>query len=347
MKLGFPFSLALITYLLTLVFKNNPDLTEKWYSTGIYPQIAYPLSSFSALFPFSLDDTFYVLLTTFFVIGLILVSVKQIRLTSFTIRLLQTIALLYSAFYFLWGFNYFRQPAHLRMQIEKSEPNTENFAEVFKLVAEYTNKAYTSWQDQDTLNFQPILEPSINELQTFLPVEYPGGMRRIKNISFSNFFAKATILGYYGPFFNEAHINKHLSVWDKPVVTAHEMCHQLGITSEAEANFYAWLITTNSENKFANYCGWLYSLGFFIYQSKDIFSKEDLMSMIKPEVINDYRSRHKHWHKLRNKTIDKTASKVNDVYLKSNNVKKGIDDYNGMVQLIIDFYLSEHKEIIF
>jgi len=342
-----PFLLAICTFLLSVIFKKNPEITESIYSQILYPRISYLLSGFSKLFPFSLDDTFYVGLVLLFVFGLLLVVFKKKKISWFVLRVFQTISIVYFLFYWLWGFNYFRQDAHHRLALEKSEVNNEKFVEVFNVVIENANNSYISFVGKDTINYNPELESTINRLKGLLKIDYPNGSRRVKNISFSDFFAKASILGYYGPFFNEVHVNTYLSVWDKPIVIAHEMSHQFGITSEAEANFYAWMITINSNDAYTNYCGWLYALGFFLYQAKDLENIEEMIQKIRPEVIEDFKSKRAYWRKLRNKKIDSAARKVNDAYLKSNNVKKGIADYGGMVQLIIDYYLSGKDKEVF
>ncbi len=342
-----PFLLASCTFFISLIFKNNPEITEKLYSRNLYPVIATLLSGFSGLFPFSIDDVFYVSLILLLIVGLVIVLLKKKTIVWLIIKMLQGVAIIYFIFYWFWGFNYFRQDAHHRLGIEKSEPDNELFIEVFNLVIEETNNSYTSFVGKDTVNYQSKLEPAIEKLKDVLNVSYPNGNRRIKNILFSDFFAKASILGYYGPFFNEVHVNSYLSVWDKPIVTAHEMSHQLGVTSEGEANFYAWMITVNSDDRFANYSGWLYALGFFLYQSKDLENRKEMIQKIKPEVVADYKARRQYWQKRRSKKIDNAARKVNDAYLKSNNVKKGVADYGGMVQLIIDFYLSDKDNKVF
>lgn len=248
---------------------------------------------------------------------------------------------MYALFYWLWGFNYYRQPAHQRLQLTKSLASDSIFSRNFGHVIKQVNFHYTP-----QINFKPyandsMIESSYKNMSDFFNFEYPMGKSRMKYISFSDFFAKATILGYYGPFFNETHINKHLTVWDIPVVSAHEKSHRLGVTSEAEAGFYGWLTCVNSEDSFTQYAGWMYALDYFVYQSRDIENRKELIAKIRPEVINDMRVRNKHWRAWRNEKIDKVASKVNDAYLKSNNIKKGIDDYNGVVQLIVDYLEQE------
>ncbi len=342
-----PFLLAICTFLLSVLFKNNPEITENIYSKSIYPVMASLLSGFSKLFPFSVDDVFYVTIVLLVIIGIVLVIFKKKKILWLVLKIFQGLAIVYFMFYWFWGFNYYRQDAHHRLHIEKTKADNKVFVEVFKLVIEQTNNSYISFVGKDTVNYQSKLESTIDQLKDVLHVNYPNGSRRIKNISFSDFFAKASILGYYGPFFNEVHVNSYLSVWDIPIVTAHEMSHQLGITSEGEANFYAWMITVNSDDRFANYSGWLYALGFFLYQSKDLENRKELIETIRPEVVEDYKARRKYWQRLRSEKIDNAARKVNDAYLKSNNVKKGIADYGNMVQLIIDFYMSGKGEEVF
>lgn len=43
---------------------------------------------------------------------------------------------------------------------------------------------------------------------------------------------------------------------------------------------------------------------------------------------------------LRNEKVDKVATKVNDTYLKTNKVEKGIEDYKGVVKYAMDFSLD-------
>ncbi len=336
----FPFGLALFTFSISLLFRSYPVVTEKFYSVTIYPEIASILSEVSVLLPFSLGDLFYIGLFTAFVIGITLLIFRKIALKSFVIRLLQVLAWIYIAFYWLWGFNYFRLDAHARLDLKQNSASTDVFIKTFNEIVNQTNKSYTPNSKLSNDEYIYELDSTFHMLQNKLDIQYPCGVRRVKHITFSNFFAKATILGYYGPFFNEVHVNRYLSVWDKPVVIAHEMSHQFGITSEAEANFYAWIVCTNSKDEFVRYCGWLYVLNYFIKQSYNLAERDEILQKIKTDVISDLKSRRKYWMSLRNETIDNAARNVNNVYLKSNNVERGINDYNAVVQLVVDVYMS-------
>jgi DNA-binding transcriptional MerR regulator len=181
------------------------------------------------------------------------------------------------------------------------------------------------------------VEKSYKNLAPALKINYPGGKRKAKEITFSSFFAKAGISGYYGPFFNEVHINNTILPEEYPFVLAHEKAHQFGITSEAEANFYAWLACFGSSSKQLQYSANLQILRFFLYHGYSLKNYREIVSMLDENVKSDFRRIQEHWEQLRNEKVDKIANKVNDTYLKTNKIEKGIEDYTGVVKFVMDF----------
>lgn len=328
--------LAVATLLLTEVLSRFPSFTESVYSTSIYPAIATILTAFSRWFPFSLDDLFYIGLIVFGVVCLLLVFFRKMKFRKFLIVLVNSLALLYISFYWLWGFNYFREPLNRRLDITKSKPDTEDFLSVFKQQIQQTNDSYVAMDSINKQQVDSLVESSYSHLSGFLKLDYPLGTRRAKPITFSDFFAAASISGYYGPFLSEVQINSNLLPVEYPFVLAHEKAHQFGITSEAEANFYAWLACTQSPSKQLQYSANLYVLRYFIYQGYELKDFKELAGEINEPVKADFRRIREHWMKLRNKRIDAVATKVNDAYLKTNKVEKGIEDYTGVVQFVMD-----------
>ena len=329
--------LAIATFLLTELFNAFPSFTESVYSESIYPVIASVLTAFSRWFPFSLDDLFYILLIGFGVVCLVLVIFRKLRFRKFLIIVLNSLALVYILFYWLWGFNYFREPLNRRLDVVKSKPNTEEFVNVFKRIIQQTNNSYIAMDSISKPKIDSLVEASYHRLSGFLKLDYPSGVRRAKPITFSNFFAAASISGYYGPFLSEVQINRNLLPVEYPFVLAHEKAHQFGITSEAEANFYAWLVCSRSPSIQLQYSADLYVLRYFIYQGYELKDFKELAAKIDDPVKADFRRIREHWLKLRNKRIDAVATKVNDAYLKTNKVEKGIEDYTGVVQFVMDF----------
>ena len=332
--------LALITFLLTKVLVAHPEITEKIYSEKIYPAIAGLLSRVSFFIPFSLDDLFYILLILSGILIVVLLIMRRITGKKAGKIVLNVLAAAYIAFYLFWGFNYFRPDVNIRLNLPEQKADTTEFIPVLKALIAQTNASYCSFDDFDKHKIDSLVEASYRKLAPMLRIKYPNGKRRPKKISFSHFFAQAGISGYYGPFFSEIQVNSNNLPVEYPFVLAHEKAHQFGITSEAEANFYAWLVCTQSNSKQLRYSANLAVLRFFLYQGFRLKQYPKIVKQLDKPVREDFKRIREHWAKLRNAKVDRVATKVNDTYLKTNKVKKGIEDYTGVVQYVMDFELD-------
>ncbi|MDP3180643.1 MAG: DUF3810 domain-containing protein, partial [Bacteroidota bacterium] len=277
------------------------------------------------------------LLAVFLITILLLTIFRKIKFGRFLLILIQTLAVCYILFYWFWGFNYYRSGINDRLQIARSKPDTVQFVKVLENLIAHTNASYCTFDSISKTEIAQLVESSYQKNASFLKINYPLGTRNPKPITLSSFFAKAGIAGYYGPFFNEVHLNDSLLMIEYPQVLAHECAHQFGITSEAEANFYSWLVCTHSNSKHLQYSANINTMNYFLSQARHLHNFKDLVRQIDKPVIDDIRKIQKHWADMRNETIDKAAGKVNDAYLKTNKIEKGIEDYFGVVQFVMDF----------
>lgn len=333
-------ALALITFGLTEWLDQNREWTEMVYSQKIYPRIGAALSSVSSIFPFSVDDLFYIGLIILLISLIVLLVLKKISWKKTAKIVLNALALIYLLFYVFWGFNYFRQDLNARLEIKSQSADTEDFLKVFEKLVHQTNQSYTTFDDFNKNEIDSLVESSYKKLAPALKVNYPGGKRLAKSITFSRFFAQAGISGYYGPFFSEVHLNDSILPVEYPFVLAHEKAHQLGITGESEANFYAWLVCNKSESKKLKYSANLIILRYFIFHGYRLEQFPGIIQKLEEPVKKDIQKISEHWAKLRNEKIDRAATKINDTYLKTNKIEKGIDDYKGVVKHVLDFSLD-------
>lgn len=332
-----PVWLALVTFGLTELFSRYPKVTETVYSQTLYPVIAFLLSFLSKWVSFSLGDAFYGLLAVFLIILLMLAIIRKIKFGHFIRLIIQTLAICYVLFYWLWGFNYYRSGINDRLQIAKSTSDTVQFVRVFENLIVQTNASYCTYENTGYSEITSLVEASYKKNAPFLKLKYPQGNRRPKSITLSDFFAKASIAGYYGPFFNELHLNDSLLIIEYPQVLAHEAAHQFGITSEGEANFYGWLICSRSESAYLRYSANINMISYFISKAKPLHNFADLIRQIDQPVLDDIRKVQDHWDHMRSEGIDKVAGNINDAYLKTNKIEKGVKDYFGVVQYVMDF----------
>jgi hypothetical protein len=159
---------------------------------------------------------------------------------------------------------------------------------------------------------------------------------------FSLFFAKLGVSGYFGPFFNEIHLNSKLLPMDYPFVLSHEKAHQFGVTSEAEANFVAFVICINSEDQKLKYSGCESLLLYFLKDATHRKDYHEIFDKIDKRVIADLRSRQKYYLGLQNEGMSDMQTAANNAYLKVNNIEKGVKNYDQVVSLVLGWYQNNY-----
>lgn len=338
-----PFVIAVLIFVLGRLALKNPGVIEIYYSEGLYPFIARWLSAFSNLFPFSLWDVFWVLTILLMLVGLILVIFKKIKFGRYGLRVLQLLALLYSFFYFIWGYNYFRPPIETRLKWETVKYDETVFRSILDSIIIVTNSSYCTVTASDYSSIDKLVELSFRKNTSALGIRYPNGTRRPKGMLFGSYIAKSGVSGYFGPFFNEIHLNSSLLPMDYPFSLAHEKSHQFGITNEAEANLAAFVICITSDDRRLQYSGNLGLLLYFLADASYFKDYHDYIKKINNEVIQDLRYRRKYYEGLENETLDKAQSAVYNTYLKANHVEHGVKNYNQVVALVIDWYHNRLK----
>jgi hypothetical protein len=339
---GWPFLLCVLIFLSIKFAARNTGLVDQLYSLGIYPIIAKTFSSVSSHIPFSLWDIFWLLILFLIISGLVLVVLRRIKFSRYILRTLQLFALLYSFFYLAWGYNYFRPGIEKRIGWKSPKAYDTIFRSVLDSIISQTNQNYISVSTSDYLKIDTLVEKSYSKNGKYLGIRYPNGTRRPKTMIFSSFFGKLGVNGYFGPFFNEIHINSYLLPVDYPFVLAHEKAHQFGITSEAEANLAAFIICIKSGDQKLRYSGYQSLLLYFLKDASQIKEYREYIDKIDKRIIQDLRSRQKYYLGLENKNMSDMQSAVNDAYLKANKIEKGVKNYDQAVSLVISWYYNSN-----
>jgi hypothetical protein len=336
-----PFFLAFFVFLSTRIAIRKSGVVEHYYSTEIYPVIARLLSFFSNLIPFSMWDVFWILIILLIICGLILVIFKKIRFKLFLLRVLQSLAIMYSLFYLLWGYNYFRPKIQERLDWKIPEYDEVTFRSTLDSIIIKTNINYTSISSTDFPEIDKLIENSYRVQSPGLDISYPNGSRRPKRMIFSRLYGKMGLSGYFGPFFNEIHVNGDLLPMDYPFLLGHEKAHQFGVTSEAEANLIAFIICVASEDQRLRYSGYQSLLLYFLRDASHLKDYKDYLNKIDPQVLKDLKFRQKYYEGLLNNTLSDMQTAANNSYLKANNIEKGVKNYNQVVSLVISWYYNK------
>jgi hypothetical protein len=129
---------------------------------------------------------------------------------------------------------------------------------------------------------------------------------------------------------------------DYPFVLAHEKAHQFGIASEAEANLVAFVICVKSEDQRLKYSGYQSLLLYFLKDASRMKNYQEYFNKIDKKVLQDFRYRQKYYEGLENRNLSNMQTAVNNSYLKANNIKKGVKNYNQVVSLVISWYYNSN-----
>jgi len=337
------FWVAAAVFLITRLAIRFPHLTDDWYSHGLYPVIATVLSFFSHFVPFSLWDIFWTAFVLAAIVVILLLIFRKIRFTPTLLKSLQFLAILYSYFYLVWGFNYFRPSIDNRLHFPTGKLPDSLFIKTLDTLIAQTN---ASWMEMDSLKKTDVnaaVEASYKANSDFLQIAWPNGYRRPKTMLYSGLFAKSGVSGYFGPFFNEVHINGKLLPTEYPFVLAHEKAHQFGMARESEANFCAYVVCSTSPNPWLRYSANFNLIQYFLVDALPLKNYRDYVKKLRPEVIADIRAEQKYWQAMRNEKLDRIQTAANDAYLKSNNIKQGTLNYNQVVELVLRWYEQKEK----
>ncbi|NDV82380.1 DUF3810 domain-containing protein [Bacteroides sp. 51] len=334
--------LALLTIWLTQAI---PAWGEA-YARTLYPVISCILMPLSGWIPFSLGDLFITLSIAWVILYPIYGTIKKIGWKKTLKRIITYLAWVYVWFYLAWGLNYSQRNFYQRTKTPYVAYTPENFKGFLDDYIEKLNAAYVPVSELEELDKTLVHTEVINQYKQLSPslgMHPPKGNPRVKTMMFTPLFSKMAITGYMGPFFCEFNLNGDLLPSQYADTYAHEMAHLLGITSEAEANFYAYQICIHSDDARIRYCGYFSVFHHVLNNARRLMSenKEEykaLLERIRPEIIEQATTEHEYWMAKYSPTISNIQSRIYDWYLKGNKIESGRKNYSEVVGLLISYH---------
>lgn len=331
--------LALTFFLILQLLSNYPAAVEKYYTNGVYPILTLLVSNITSQFPFSITEFF---LWTLLLIGvphtISRIRQKGMQFGPLILNLLSISAIIYMWFYLFWGINYLRQPLKSKLDLENVQLEIDAFDSTFVQIIHQGNELNIEYSIQKIEQINEDIDASYDQILSQL------GLKKVpRNRSTKKFFGNwllnmTTTSGFFSPLFHEIHYNRDMLIFELPFVLAHEKAHQMGYTSEAEANFLAHLVCTNAREPLVRYSGYFSLLGYFFRSLRNDKSREKFFaSLINNGVKLDIQAVRERW-KSHEGLISRLSSKSYDLYLKANQVKEGIQNYSRVVDLVIRYY---------
>lgn len=339
MKISKKVRLVILGLLILLIWITRyfPAMGE-WYALHIYPYISIILSSFSSLFPFSLGDLFILLS----IIGVVVYPFgawhRGLPWKQTLLKVTEYLIWIYVWFYIAWGLNYFREDFYTRASVSPVEYNQESFQDFLQEYVSNLNASYVSMSNLDKYSVALNIKEGYAHMDISFGLAHPKAWQRVKVMMFSPFISKVGVSGYMGPFFSEFNLNGDLLPSQYPSTYAHEMAHLLGITSEAEANLYAYLVCTESDNPQIRFSGYFSLLSHVFRNVSNLLPEKEqqqLVNSIRPEIIQLYNDNRAYWSEKYSPTIGGIQDIIYEWYLKSNKISNGQKNYSEVIQLLL------------
>lgn len=321
-----------------------PEVTDRIYSRTFFPAIRNLLDMTLGNLPF--PSVYLFILTVIFILGYFFWSLNHKNgwkpKLCYTLRAASNgSGALVFFFLILWGFNYQRTPIFQQLGLNPKALDLVELKEeiwITQRLARQNRSSITS----DTLAITEILAYDALEILVranmgqhldMLGLNFTGNPRT-KMFPPPGFMRKMGILGIYFPFTGESYIDPTLHPLEQPFTIAHEMAHSYGVTDEGEANFIAWVICSMSEDPLLRYAG---QLRLLMYQLRDYYRMapeeyKDFLQTLDKGLINDLVSIQQATQAIKPIAIE-LSRKSNDIFLKSQGVKAGVNSYQQLPML--------------
>lgn len=309
-----------------------------FYAERCYPVISAGLSLCASVVPFSLEEVVVI----GFIVAFAAVLVRTIRKKEGVLRWLGKTARvamwLIVWLYMGWGNNYFRTPLYPRMGIQRASYEEEAFSRCLMDYTEALNGTAESAASWD----REALEADIREFYSTTVSDYGYTCLRpwqhVKKPLLNPLYSAVGVLGFMGPFLCESQLNLDLLEEEYPFTLAHELAHLAGVTSEAEANYWAYVYCRQSDNPAVRYSGHLALLPYVATSAGSLLPEEDYAAWtgtLADKAKEDYAAIHQYWENKRIGVIDTAQRWMMDRFLRTNGVSEGAKDYYGVIGMLM------------
>lgn len=328
------------------------------YCRTVYRGVSLFWNNISGILPFSLGEMILILLPAGVLAYIIFVIVRTVRSKGRRIktalggflRTAGTASLVFFLFVTNCGINYYCTDFSELTGLETRKVSAEELYEVCVYLADGASECRERLDEDD----DGIMKISVSQTAEYardavngLHSHYdfvPDGYSVPKSVMLSEKMSYLKITGVYFPFTFEANVNTDVPDFSIPFTMCHELAHVRGFMHEEDANFIAYLACVRSDKPELKYSAYttaiLYTAKHLYSADRELYSK--YLTHLSAKVRKDLAAHSEYWSRFETPAA-KTASKINDSYLKSNAQKSGVKSYGRLSDLIIAYYFDEKE----
>ena len=345
--------LWIITGVNMFLFHRFPELFFPWYRSISQKWIAFLayICSFSKV---ALWDILLILLVAVFIVSII----KMIRDKKPFLQWLSVVVLIVSLVMAEtvngWMLNHYAPSLASQISLNVEQYSREQLIEAcdyyLQKAAEYA--PMISRDDSGSAvkpDFYETAQKAGNSYAV-LAGKYPvfaGSLRAVKKLSLvGEYLMYNGIVGMFMPVTGEAGVPGSVPRVPLGFVMCHEAAHRLGIASEQEANFAAFLACISSDDPYFLYSGY-YNAFSYVYSSLNKTDSEAAAALYVKYPDNEGvrlllqdRQETREYYRKYDSPLQDISDDINDRYLKTFSQESGIRSYGEVTDYLIAYYLK-------
>ena len=342
-------TLLLLILLALVIWCMRSAPAAAFYADHVYPPLSSLLSRIASPAGVSLMEISVVVLVLAFISIIVRAVRKKQGLLKCVWKEIKLLAWAFVWFYAAWGLNYYRSDIYARTGTVSTPYEEAEFREFLDEFAEQLNANWCAVEQVD----REAVEQHVKGWYAALPGEVglctPKEWQHPKRLLFNRLYSAVGVLGYIGPFFDEMHVNQDVRPLEYPFIFAHEYSHVLGVSNEAEANFWAFENCRHSERQDYRYSAWFMLLTYTAGNIRSLLDAQDYeawVASLRPEVLTDLEASHTYWQGLRWPWLARQQRNLYNRFLKSNRIADGTKNYGQVMRLVLtlsDLHDHEHE----
>jgi len=356
----------LLMALTILIFSFFPQAVSTYFSFGLFQYIGLGLRSLTGGLKMPIGEYVYIILIIVLVINILLSLYKlknKFNTEAFSTYLLRfgkqlTLKLvqLYVVFMLIWGLNYQKSSPAISFNLKMDTSYTEVQLDSLSLdLMEELNKTRQILTDSviQKMEVDQVFRNSIlnyKQLKNRFPqlhLDKPV----LKEAAFPSWGDYLGYLAFYQPITGEAIVRTDIPLLTLPYTSCHELAHQMGYASEAEANFIAFVVATESSDALLRYSMLLQMFTYCQSEHLGLIAKTGNFekwktivnrnkAMLDPIVIGD-RKKIKDFFIQRQHLLLPASTSLYDQFLQWNKQAKGIKSYDEVLLWVLAYNKSK------
>lgn len=344
-KRGFLIIFLILSLMLTEIFKLFPLFAEG-YCQNIRPVIIKPITFIFSVFPFSVAEISVILTVVIIAFIIIKMIIKRQKALKYITNIAALTACLAFIFNVTYGSCYYRKSISEILGMYNFNHNVTDMENTVHILIDEMEDIRSRLKLNDEEIF--TLDLDLDELsslcsEAFIKAAeenevFKGNYGCVKGVLLSKPWTYTFVMGMYFPFTGEANINTNIPHSLLPQTVLHEMSHQRGIAREEDADFAAFYVSRNADDRL-KYSADIEALGDLLdcLYASDTEAFKRVSHSMSDGIKMDFNFNSRFWNEYATKVAD-VSSEINNAYLQSNGQQMGVVAYSYSAWLVMDYY---------